>query len=88
MRTAGVEPAQPCGRGILSQGQAIDLYNSCYGEGDFKMLKVSLKAGRRIQLGRVALKSFPSKRVRKNYRRIEAQKQPFSELLVVSQFEN
>jgi hypothetical protein len=42
----------------------------------------------RIQHRRVAVKSFPSKTVRKNYQRIEAQKQPFSELLVVSQFDN
>jgi hypothetical protein len=42
----------------------------------------------RVQAERVAVKSFPSKTVRKNYQRIEAQKQPFSELLVVSQFEN
>ena len=30
MRTAGVEPAQPCGRGILSWGQIIDFSITCY----------------------------------------------------------
>ena len=42
----------------------------------------------KTQRRRVAVKSFPSKTVRKNYQRIEGQKQPFSELLVVSHFEN